>query len=510
MGMDFKTTNFDVSTEQIYLEQTTEIPIDVDFTLSDYEGDIKKVLNCEITPYITSKQITGSTLIVEGEASIKVIYSTPDGELFYTEKSQPFKKNFESNKNLDDGYCDISTTPILHSCRAVTERKISIRSSLKVDIKVTVIEKNEIISDIDCGYFEQLKGEAFATIPLGKTQKIIIIDEEIDLPQNLPDYQRIIRTNAVSYITDCKIVADKTIIKGNLKVTIFYCTEDNEFAKHCVNIPFNQIVDIPGISDFCECDATSEICGLNISARSSDDEENRKFILVGKLEISVFARCSNQIPIIYDLYSTKYTAISKCDEVKFSKLAKHINEAFLCKKVLSLPNGEATKIFDIWCKCGNSNIKYQNNSAIISGTVTVYTIYENSDGIPDYYEKIIDFEYPINFDEELKAPYCVPEIKISDCDFSLNPSNEPEIKLELLLHAAIYDTYTYSVITDLTVDQSAPLNNSASLIAYYADKGENVWDIAKSFSAKLNELLKINHLTEDTVPTPKMLLIPRI
>lgn len=510
MGMDYKITNFDVSTEQVYLEQTAELPLDLDFTLSDYEGDIKKVLNCEVIPYITSKQISGSSLIIEGEANIKLIYSTPNGDLFCTEQELPFKKNFDASKNLDGGYCDVFITSTMHSCRAVTERKISIRSSLKLDIKVTVIEKNEIISDIDCTFFEQLKGDAFATTPLGKTQKTIIIDEEITLPQSLPDAGRIIRTNAVSSITDCKIVADKTIIKGNLNVTVFYCTEENDFAKHSVNIPFNQIIDIVGISELCECDATSEICGLNISARNSNDEENRKFILVSKLEISVFARCSSKIPVIYDLYSTKLGAIPKCNEVKFSKLAKNLNEGFLCKKVLSLPNSDVTKIFDVWCKCGNSNIKYQGNSAVINGSITACILYENTDGTPDFFERIIDFEYPFNFDEEIKSPICKPEIKISDCDFTLTSSGEPEIKLELIIHAAVYDSFTYSVITELTIDESAAPKSSASLIAYYADKGENVWEIAKNFSAKLNELLKINHLTEETVPTPKMLLIPRI
>ena len=33
--MDYKITNFDVSTEQIYLDQVADLPIDVDFSLSD-------------------------------------------------------------------------------------------------------------------------------------------------------------------------------------------------------------------------------------------------------------------------------------------------------------------------------------------------------------------------------------------------------------------------------------------------------------------------------------------
>lgn len=508
--MDYKITNFDVSTEQIYLDQVADLPIDVDFSLSDYEGDIKKVLNCEIIPYITSKQISGKSLIIEGEARINVIYATSDGEIFCTEQEIPFKKNFDAAKNLDGGYCDAYATTTIHTCRAVTERKLSIRSSLKLDVRVSVIEKNEIISDIDCNFFEQLKGEAFATTPLGKVQKTIIIDDEIVLPQSLPNAKRIVRTNAVSFITDCKVVADKTIIKGNLKVAVFYCTDEKNFAKQYVNIPFNQIIDIPGISEFCECDATSRVCGINISSRNSTDDENRKFILVSKIEISVLARCSNKIPVIYDLYSTKYTTLPKCDEVKFSKLTKNIDESFLCKKILSLPNDDLSKILDVWCSCDNTSVKFQNNTVIITGNVLAYVLYENHSGEHDFFERIIDFEFPFNLDENLNSPICKPVIKISDCDFSFTASGEPEIKLELIIHAAVYDTNTYSVITELNIDENSPLNNSASLIAYYADKGENVWEIAKNFSAKLNELFKINHLTEDIIPAPKMLLIPRI
>lgn len=508
--MNFKITNSDVSTEKIYLEQMAEIPIDIDFSLSDFEGNIKKILNCEVVPFITEKNINGNTFCAEGEVIIKVIYSNESGEIYCTEQSTPIKKVFETDKNIDGGCGEIKIHTSLHSCRAVTERKISIRSSLRVEATVTMIEKNEIISDIDCDTFEQLKGEAFATIPLGITQKSFIIDEEIVLPQNLPPAKRVVRTEAIARITDCKIVADKTIVKGNLKITIFYCTEDDEYAKYYENIPFNQILDIPGISELCDCTASTEIFGLNISARNTDENEGRKFMVICKLEVNALARCSNNIPVIYDLYSTNYAATSKSNKVSFPKLIKQINETFLCKKAITIPDEEATEILDIWCKCVNLNTKYEQNSILLSGNISAYIIYKDSDGFPGCFEKVIDFEYPINFDFQINTPKCQAEIIIADSDYTLQGSNEPEIKLELIINASIYDTNTYSVITDLEIDENSTIKNKASLVAYYADKGEEVWNIAKSFSAKRNEFLKINHLTEDTVTSPKMLLIPLI
>lgn len=510
MGMDYKITNYDVSTEQIYLNQTAELPLDIDFTLSDYEGDIKKVLNCEITPYATNKQISANNLTVEGEAVINVMYVSPSGELFCSEFVSPFKKHFELEKSIENGYSEVHVTPSVHSCRAVTERKISIRSSLKLDVRVTVIEKKQIFSDIDSDCFEQLKGEIIATTPLGKAQKTIIVDEEIFIPDNLPDAKRIIRANAVSSITDCKIIADKTILKGNLKVNIFYCTEENEFIKYSTNIPFNQIIDVVGITEFCDCDAKSLICGFSLTSRSSDENESRKFLLVCKLELSVFARCNSNIPVIYDTYSTKFTTTPKCNEVKFSKILKNIDEAFLCKKTLNFSKEQEAKIIDVWCTSGATTVKYQKNSVIICGNILAKTLYEGSDGMPCFMEKIIDFEYPINLDNDFNTPLCYPEIKISDCDFLITALGEPEIKLELLIHAVIYDSYSHFVITNLEIDESNIINNTSSLIAYYADKGEKIWEIAKSFSAKQSELLNLNHLSEDVIQNPKMLLIPRI
>lgn len=508
--MDFKITNYDVATEQICLEQTVEIPIDADFSVADYEGEIKKVLKCEITPYITSKQISSNTLHTEGEAILKVIYCNPNGEICCYEQGVPFKKSFEDSKNLDGGYCEVYTDSFVHSCRAVTERKFSIRGAVKLEAIVKTIEKKEIISDIDSSYFEQLKGEAFATTPIGKSDKNLIIDEEISLPQNMPSAKQIINSHGVATITDCKIIADKIIVKGNLKITMLYCSEENEIKKYSANFPFNQIIDMIGISEFCDCDASVSICGLNISPRNSDDGECRKFMLICKLEICATAKCSNSVPVIYDLYSTRYAVTPECEEVKFSKIIKQVNESFLCKKTLEMPKIEGLEILDVWCKISSSSAKCEETSAVLYGSLTACVLYKDIDGIPNYFEHIIDFEYPFSLEGDINAPYCKPEINISDCDFAITSTGEPELKVDLIIKAVVYDTTGYSLITALNVDENSTKENGAALVAYYADKGENVWEIAKSFLANRSEFMSLNHLTEEIVENPKMLLIPLI
>ncbi len=505
--MDYKITNFDVAAEQVCLEQTAELPVDADFMVADYMGEIKRILKCRITPYITAKHISGNALTVEGTAAIAVIYYDTDGDIVSAEHEVPFKKTFEANRLIDDGYCSANVDASCHSCRSITERKLSIKGSVKVEAKVTVIEKNKIISDIDSDCFEQLKGEAPATTPMGIVQKSLVIDEEITLPQSLPAAHHIIRNDATATVTDCKVITNKVIVKGNLCVSMLYCTTENEYKKHSSNIPFNQIIDLVGVEAECECEATVQICGLNLSTRTSEDGQCRKFMVVSKLDISISARCNSNIPVIFDAYSTRYSSTPHTNDIEFTYIVKQINERFLCKKNLTLPDGGINKILDIWCDLSGCNSRRDERGIIISGALMVCTLFCDHEGEPGCFERVIDFEYPISLEGELHTPRCHPEIKVTANDYIFS-GGEPELKVELLICATVYDTKTISLITEIEMDENAPLLSDAALVAYYADKGENVWEICKNFLANRGEMMELNHITEETVQNPKMLLIP--
>lgn len=504
--MDFKITNYSVTSEQLCLEQTAELPIDTDFTVPDYSGEICKIIRCEVKSFASSKQINGNSLTVEGEAALTVIYADKDSNIFSTVQEIPFKKIFETGKNLDGGFGEVTFESMVHSCRAVTERRISIKASVKINAKVTINEKTEIITDIDSDCFETFGGETGITTPLGTAQKLVIVDEELTLPQNASAATRIIRTDSSATVTDCKIIVGKVIVKGNLKVDILYCSNENSLQKECFNIPFNQILDIPEINENCECEAKVSVCGLNITPRTNNDGEYKTFMLVAKLEVTANARCSSTVPVIYDLYSTKFKTEPTLNEVKFTKIIKQVNETFLCKKALTLPEADS-EVLDLWCNMGSVMAKCDNDKITLLGSLTACTLYKNRENDTTIFEKVIDFEFPIELECNAKMPICKPEIKVTACSHSATGGNT-ELLVELKINATVYDTCSLSLITDIMIDENANLLSKSALVAYYADRGENIWEICKSFSAKRDELMEINHLTEDILQSPKMLIIP--
>lgn len=507
--MDYKITNFEVATERICLEQNTELPIDADFTAPDYLGEIKSILKCKITPYITGKQLSGNALSVEGVARFSVIYLDNEDNLYTAEYEAPFKKLFEANEKLDNASFDISTDASTLSCRAVTERRFSIKGTVKICVHAFVIERKNIISDIDSGCFEQLKGTTEATTPLGIIEKPIIIDEELSISQNMPSIYRIIRSDACAIITDTKIISNKVMVKGNLKIDICYCSDEKNLQKHTSDIPFNQVIDMIGISELCECEANVEVCGLNLSARTSQSGECRSFMSVCKLNITVSARCNSEIPVIFDVYSTKYKTTAKEENVVFNRILKQTNESFFCKKRLPIPDGCTNEVLDLWCSMNSISSRFDSDKIILSGNISACALIQGATSGIEFFERIIDFEYPLSLEGKHFSPFCKPYVKILSCNHTIE-GNEIEFKIELMICATIYENTSISLISDLSVDEDNFITNDAALIAYYADAGENIWDISKHFLANRTELFELNHITDETVKTSRMLIIPRM
>lgn len=505
--MELNITNYNLTAEQVALKQVAELPLDADFSLPDYLGEISQLIKCDAVPYLSSKQISGNTFTVEGETVITVIYLNRQGEIFSCNECLPFKKVFEGGAPFEDGFGVVMADCLVHTCRPVTERRISVKASVRLDATVTVTKKNSIITDIDNPLFEKLCGTAKATTSITNTQKILIIDEQLNLPTNMPFAKRVIRTDCEANITDRKIISGKAIIKGNLQVNILYCAENDELKKQNFNLPFSQIIDITELNEFCELEAKVSVIGMNLTPRGSGDGKIDSFMLIAKLEITAFARCNSEIPVIYDLYSTKYKTSTSVNEVPIAKILRQIEENFLCKKSVTLPEEDCT-ILESWCKISGINSRLEGNSATVSGNLIALMLYKNSEGRIGFFEKPIDFEYPIQFESDAVNPSCQADVKVLKC--GANTVNGAEFELELLICATVYDFESMHLITDLEVEKEEVVRTNSAIVAYYADCGEKIWEISKAFSANKNRIMEINHLTEETVEFSKMLLIPLI
>ena len=79
--MEEKILKSGVFVNDTVFNESTEQPIDVDFTLPDFCPDISKIFKCRAVSRISSKGMNGKNITVDGSVSITVHYCDSDGQI---------------------------------------------------------------------------------------------------------------------------------------------------------------------------------------------------------------------------------------------------------------------------------------------------------------------------------------------------------------------------------------------------------------------------------------------
>lgn len=504
---NLKTSVFGLDT---VFSESAEQPIDIDFTLPDYYADISKILKCRAVSRISSKGMSGSNISVEGCVTVTVIYCGSDNTIGSYEYQYPFSKKFESGISTDGGILNVKTKCEYINCRAVTGRKIDIHGAAGIYVTLKKRKVTDVISDCDDGNIELLRGTVPATVPMGCADKYLLIEEEIELGGGQPDIRCVIRYDAEVAITDSKILAGKSVVKGEMTVKILYAPTEN-IAPQTVRyqLPFSQLIEVDGITDGCECESKVSIAHLEIKPRVSASGECRQLMLTAKLLITSECCCNNDLEVILDAYSCKYEADISKSEVCFNKIIENINQSFNCKKSIEFSKNALSAISDMWCEARVDTVKFEDNSMRVCGMVTAFIIALDGERIPAFYEKTIDFEYshPMTTIGEFR---CTPDITVTGTNYTLNSESNMELRIDLNICASIYACTNLPLITDIVINESKPIPkvNNGAMTVYFATQGEKIWDIARRYFAVVDELKQINEIDEETLKNDKMILVP--
>ncbi len=508
--MELNIFNGDASFNDKIYSSSAEHSIDNDFTLPDYYPEISKILKCRVIPRVSATSISGQTLTVDGNITVNLIYCSPDNEIFGYEQSLPFNKAFEIGFDCSDGAPECNVKCEYVNCRAVNERKIDIHGAVGIYVAVYKRNTTGIITDIESRDIIIRRGLLPATSPVGTGEKALLIEEELELSQGQPSVRCILKCDAKAVNKECKIISGKVVVKGELCIFVLYCAEHTSAPQIYRNsIPYSQILDIENLSESCICSAKTRVANLEIKPRTSAVGETRSFILSAKLNFCASACCNDDLPVVLDAYSTKYNAEVKSKEVLIEKIQKNINECFICKKTLE-NIGDVASVVDIWCETNVKETSVCDGGVKISGVLQVCILAINTKGIPLYIERPIEFEYTATVDGCLENMHLKAEVITNNVSFALLSSNCIEISAELCVNADVYTREKVSLVTDVCIDENnlKTKNTDSALIIYYAEAGEELWDIARRFNSSPEEISEINSLQDDILLAKKTLLIP--
>ncbi|MBO4693706.1 MAG: DUF3794 domain-containing protein [Clostridia bacterium] len=508
--MEEKCVKTPIFTFDTVFKDSAEVPIDIDFNLPDYCPEISRILKCRAKARVSSASADEQRISSDGVVTVTLIYADDENRINSYEYQYPFSKSFESTTDISGAFIKARVRCEYINCRAVTERKVDIHGALGLSVTASMKKSRDIISDIDDINIEVLRTLTPATTPIGYASKYVIIEDEIEIGSSMPDIKCLIRYDAAIKTGECKLLADKAIVKGELIVSLAYRDDDGEIQQLEESVPFSQLLEIEGVTEECECQISADIAFLEIKPKFNSSSDSRSFSLGGKVLLQAEAYCQGDVEVVTDAYSRLYEADVSGEDVYLNRLVCTINDTFNCRKEIEFPAGSITKVCDIKSEAKVDSTNFKGDCLIVSGTAVCDILAADETGAVAYYEKPVEFEYRYKLSVEGENFTADPQVSVLSVGYTISGDIKMEIRLQMSLSAAVYKQNRVPVVSDIQVNESRPIEkrNRGALTIYFAESGENIWGVARKYLADIDEVRRLNELSDDTLTGGQMLLIP--
>ncbi len=494
-------------------EGSSEQPVDLDLSLPDYCPDIERILKCRICPSVVGKSIAGDRLEIEGNALITLYYLDSKKQAIRScEHNSPFSCSLKIKPDLKDPVSVVKLRTDYLNCRALSPRRVDIHGAFTVSTVVYAKTEQEICSGIVGDDIRQKTHTEHYSRLCGTGQQMFSITETLDIGQGKGMPESIIRSELSVRRESVKALSDKLMLNGEAVLRLLYVTdiETGSADTMTFNIPFTQVIDVQGISGDSVNDITLEVMSYDASLKSEYDENSTLVTLDARICATVMAVEDGETEIVDDAYSTMYESELITKQCRITRLPVMTEKDISVKSDVTTGENGITRITDIWCDTVSSIPAVENDSIIVKGKLLCCIFAADGDGVPFYAERPVEFSYSPEITGNVKDMNIKLNVQPLSLSFRITGDNTVEIKAELRICISAAESCVCRIVTSASYNEDKPRikDKTAALTLYYADEGESLWSIARSYCTSVEAIKLENELEEDTVQSRNMLLIP--
>ena len=273
-----------------------------DMIVPDSKPDILNTICTSGVVSIYKKEVQEEKLRIDGTINTYIMYM-PDGA---EDNVRGLNANLDFSENIGiqnckEGMEDITDVKIKSiEAKVLNGRKISIKATLEVNVKIYSMEEVEIINEMEnTDNIQVLKEDLTVNSLVGSGETKIYTKDNIPI-DNIDNLAEILKSEINLVDRDIKISYNKVLTKAEAEIRFMYLTEDNRINNATYKIPVVGFIDIQDVTEENLCDVNYEIRNLIIKPNSQ--EEHSIYV-----EMEIQVKCSayevKQINLIQDIYS---------------------------------------------------------------------------------------------------------------------------------------------------------------------------------------------------------------
>lgn len=508
--MSVDTSKETLCINQIIGQKMDTIMVEEDFVVPDIKPDILNAISTSGNVCIYKKEVMDGKVKIDGCINAYIIYLADD------EKGGIRSLNINSNFSKTVDFDNAKEGMMLESnfslksieCRVLNGRKISVKSMVDVNLKISSNEDFEFVKEIQGVKNIQLLNENLSVNSILGTGTSKVYAKDTIVIDNVDDLAEIMKVNVNMKNRETKVSYNKVLVKADAEVKIMYLTEDNRINIVTNLIPVMGFIDMPNVSDENLCDVKFEI--KNLLIKPNNVEEHSVYVEI-EIEVSCNVYEKKQINLIQDLYSPSVNIVYK------QKMIRAMSNKEITRDICSIREKQYiqevgnNKIYDVDVCPTIINKTILKDRILYEGEIELKFLFSDSgSNIMNTQNIVIPFNYNMDCNGATQTSNIDTMVEITMQDFMVMPDSSIDIKVDMQFITSISNDRNINVIQEINIEENRQ-EEDYSVIIYFVRPGDTLWNIAKRFRSTVKDITQINEIEDENKIYPgEQLFIPLV
>ena len=481
-----------------YCQTTAEC----DVIVPDVKPDVLKVLRVSSDAFITQKTLQTDKVFIQGIIRLNILY-IPDGSVLGSVKSINCTQDFNHTidvKGVKQGMnltaeveCDTPEFTLVNS------RKLNIRNKIGMNIKVTAAADVDIATAIDGNENVQTNLQHLKICnSCCDAEQDITIRERLEVPAGKPDIGEVLKISVKPVPAEIKLLDGKAIVKGELKVCTMYCDNAEDSSVQCMEhaIPFTEILEVDGVAE----NMSGEIDYIikDICHEISRDGDGDKRVLNVEITVAACLKATEivECDAICDAYGLKCELAIETDECFMEQLIETAHTTISQRESICVPD-YLPDIYQV-CDCSGvpsiENVTIEKGTVIVSGFTTCNPVYLTGDkDVPlSGFSHVLPFSHTFEIADVTDKSICDAKAELEHLSYTISGSRDIEIRSVIALSVKAVNSDSCKYVSSIDYDNEAPAPCVPSMVVYFVQPGDTLWNIAKRYRTTPDAIMEVN------------------
>ncbi len=481
-----------------------------DVIIPDSKPDILKVLQLSAMPRMTSCETKSGRVTVTGTITYNILYLADDEEKSINsitsscEFSNVVREDVFAENMLTFTDVDISEL----GCNIANCRKVTLSASLCMTLRVYSCYKLDLVSDIEGACTK--KQDIFSSSIASHAESHSTLTDNFSIGTGRDAIKEILKSDACITESEIKVIDDKAVIKGNLRITVLYKTDSKmEYVQS--EIPFAHILEADGIRDDMDCEYCVKLQRLDVNASADSEGQMTLIDFSAELFFRVIARCTYKAKCVVDAFLPHGKLELKRNTISTDHIESIKMKTVDIREKITLPDTlpPIESVYQVVVRPFIENCSIDDKDIRTSGYAEVYVLYLSNDESSPVYSYKANIDFSSIFDSPGCSISTATECKMKSMSYTINSANCIEVRASLDVSVQCIRVCEADAIYNAEeLEYIAP--KRPSIIVSCISQGRSLWDIAKDYGITPSSILKANALESEENITPHMsLIIPK-